>query len=117
MGPDLSKFEKPKRGMELLQHILDPSQEIADEYKMRTIVTSDGKMQQGFVVSENASSLRVARDPLSSDAAITISKTEIDDVSFADVSPMPTGLLDRSSKQEVLDLLLYLESLSRQRAE
>jgi len=115
-GPDLSKLEQPLRRAELLEHILEPSSKIDDRYKMRTVVTTDGELHQGFVVVEDESQIRLSRDPLTGET-VAISKVDIDEVALTNTSSMPTGLLNRSSKQDVLDLLNYLESLAVRREE
>jgi hypothetical protein len=54
--------------------------------------------------------LLLAENPLNPDQAVKIPKVEVLKRKRSDLSIMPAGLLNNLSKQEVLDLLAYLES-------
>jgi len=54
--------------------------------------------------------LLFAENPLNPDQAVKIPKVEVLKRQRSDLSIMPPGLLNNLSKQEVLDLLAYLES-------
>ena len=41
-----------------------------------------------------------------------VAKTSIEDRKTADISTMPTGLLDTYSEGEIYDLLAYIQSVS-----
>ena len=110
LGPDLSKLDAKMRGLELLTHTIEPSRRIDDKFKARTITTVSGKIHSGFVVSENEKEVRLTEDPLSRRAPITIAKNEIEEVKLSEVSAMPKGALGGFDKQQVLDLLAYIES-------
>ena len=96
--------------MELLNHILEPSQRIEDKFKSRRVITLQGKVHVGFVVAENDTELRVADDPLTQQRTTVISKDEIEEILLLDLSPMPRGALHVFDEQQVLDLLAYIES-------
>ena len=52
--------------------------------------------------------LRLASDPLS-DEAVEVRKDDIVSYVESEVSPMPPGLLDTLTREEILDLLAYIE--------
>jgi hypothetical protein len=54
--------------------------------------------------------LLLAENPLNPDQALKIPKVEVVKRKRSDLSIMPTGLLNNLSKQEILDLIAYLES-------
>ena len=54
--------------------------------------------------------LLLAENPLLPDQTIKIPKVDVLKRKRSDLSIMPAGLLNNLSKQEVLDLLAYLES-------
>ena len=54
--------------------------------------------------------IRITPDPLSRKVPIVVRKDHVDEVSLSNVSAMPAGLLDRLEKQQILDLLAYIES-------
>ena len=47
-------------------------------------------------------------DPLAKDKATVINRDEIDAQKKSEVSQMPLGLLDRFSREEILDLIAYV---------
>jgi putative heme-binding domain-containing protein len=70
----------------------------------------DGRTVSGVVASEEESSVRIIANILTPDRMTTIAKKDIEESQVSAVSAMPTGLLDVLTKEEILDLLHYLES-------
>ena len=56
--------------------------------------------------------LLLAENPLQPDQAIKIRKVDVLKKRRSELSIMPPGLLNNLSKQEILDLLAYLEGKS-----
>jgi hypothetical protein len=73
-------------------------------------VTTDGQTVSGAVTGGDAEALQVATDPLTPDRTTRVLKKDIEAQQPSLVSPMPSGLLDTLTKEEILDLLAYLES-------
>jgi hypothetical protein len=42
---------------------------------------------------------------------VTVMKSEIEERKLSKISPMPAGLLDTFTQEDILDLLAYMESL------
>jgi len=66
-------------------------------------------------MDENAQRIVVQPNPL------TLDREEIDKTSIAErhpsrVSPMPEGLLNQFTKEEILDLLAYIEAAGKEMA-
>ena len=57
-----------------------------------------------------------ATNPLTPDSKVEIKKADIKERKPAKLSPMPDGLLNTLSKDEVLDLLAYIESVGKAKA-
>lgn len=110
LGPDLATLDKNMRGIELLAHILEPSRRIDDKYKSRSLVTEQGKVFNGFLVFENDTEIHLATDPLAQRSPTVIRKSQIEEMHLVNVSAMPRGTLNRFDKQQVLDLIGYIES-------
>ncbi len=110
IGPDLTKLDAKMRGAELLRHILEPSLRVEDQYQSRTITTVRGQVHTGFVVAETDREIHLTADPLAEAARVVIVKSEIDEQHLSPVSSMPPDLLNRFTKQQVLDLLAYIEA-------
>jgi putative heme-binding domain-containing protein len=94
----------------LLEAILLPSKVIDDKYRSTMFITTSGLTVVGVVTGAEADSILVASNSLWPEKTQRVLKTEIDEQQMSLVSPMPAGLLDTLSKDEVLDLLAYLET-------
>ncbi len=86
---------------------------VAEKYRNAQVVTTDGRVITGRVITGGdyrSPNLRIATDALSPSQTIDIAKADIDTHQLSPVSPMPNGLLDTFSKDEILDLLAFIES-------
>ena len=109
-GPELAKLSADMTAIEITRHILDPSLKIDDKYRSNTILTDDGRALTGLVVEETPSEIALVENPLAKAEPVRIKKSEIDERTLAPVSIMPKGLLDRLTRDEVLDLIAYVAS-------
>ena len=116
VGPDLSSVSSRFSRRDLLASILEPSRVVAEKYRNQTIVTTGGQVISGRVVTGGdyrSPTLRVAVDPLRPFQFTEIPKSEVEQYAHSEVSPMPTGLLDSLTADEILDLIAYIESSAR----
>ena len=100
---------------DLLRAILLPSESIAQNYRTDVLELVDGRNLTGQIIPTldyRAPHLLLAENPLQPDQAIKIRKVEVLNKRRSELSIMPPGLLNNLSKQEVLDLLAYLEGKS-----
>ena len=109
LGPDLTEVDKKYKGAALLREILEPSKLIEQKYRSYLIETEDDLLV-GLILSEDDQAVRVATNPLQPDEVIEIPVDEIESKQPTTLSIMPAGLLDMLEKQQILDLLAYLES-------
>jgi putative heme-binding domain-containing protein len=112
LGPDLTGITKRFRGAKLLQQIVKPSAEIHKQFQTQLILTDDGRVQTGLVIEETDDAIRLLPNLLKPDKFETIRKSSIEARKTADVSTMPTGLLDTYTVEEIFDLLAYIQSAS-----
>ena len=113
IGPDLTGVSRRFGRSDLLNSIVHPSNVIADKYRSLKIITDDGKMLTGQVVTSGdyrSPTIRLATDPNQPTKATVIAKKSISRQEASDVSWMPTGLLDTFNKDEIADLLSFIES-------
>jgi putative heme-binding domain-containing protein len=110
MGPDLSEVAARFDRRTLLESILAPSVVIDDKYRNTVLQLKDGEVIEGRIVQESADSVHVAANPLAPNDVrpIELSKIAVRQPSM--VSPMPAGLLNHFTREEILDLLAFLES-------
>ncbi len=108
VGPDLREVGKKYSSAVLLEHILDPSLEVADEYKTYILEMRGGKELFGQIKELDGGRVQVIEDPLKPEAAVIVSRADIEKMDPIAVSPMPTDLLNTLNKNEIMDLLAYL---------
>ena len=116
LGPDLSEVTKRFRGGKLLQQIVKPSAEIHKEFQTQMIVGDDGRIRTGLVIEETADVVRLVPNLLKPDKIETIKQSSIEERKIADVSTMPTGLLDTFSVEEIFDLVAFIQASASQTA-
>ncbi len=111
LGPELSESFKKLKGnrTELLQQILDPSKVIEDKYKAWEIETADGDRLFGMITAKAKDHILVVTNPQNPVPQKFLLK-DIDSTRQVPLSLMPRGLLNQLTKQEILDLLAYIEA-------
>lgn len=113
VGPDLTFVARRFSRHDLLESIVRPSLAVAEQYRNAQIVTDDGHVYVGRVLVEGdfrSEKLRLNVDPLHPAKIIEIDKKQIEAYRLTDTSPMPQGLLDTFTLDEIRDLSAFLES-------
>ena len=112
-GPDLTGVSRRFSRRDILQAIVDPSLVVAENYQNDRIETVDGRILVGRLIESGdyrSSAIKIATDPLRPDLAIDVAKREIASHGKVSTSPMPAGLLNTLTKDEIRDLLAFIES-------
>jgi putative heme-binding domain-containing protein len=109
-GPDLTKLDPKtfKDPTDVLRHVIEPSLKIDDKYRNWRFELGTGKVVTGMILKETPDVVEVIENPLAATTAVKIKKARIDKRIKSDVSPMPKGLLDKMTREEILDLLAYV---------
>jgi putative heme-binding domain-containing protein len=107
-GPELAKLEAKMTPLEITRHILEPSLKIEEKYRSTTLLTDDGRSITGLVVEETPTEVAIVENPVAKADPVRIKKSDIDERSTSPVSIMPKGLLDKLTRDEVLDLIAYV---------
>jgi putative heme-binding domain-containing protein len=110
LGPDLVESVKKLQGPKLLEQILDPSSEINEKYQNSQFVLVDGRVITGVVAREEAQEFFVMTNLLTPEVLTRIAKVEIDQRVASKVSPMPPGLANLLTREEIADLVSFLEA-------
>ncbi len=109
IGPDLTKIDpKQDKPIEILRDILDPSFRINEKYQTFTFELESGKVVTGLVVAETPDVVKVMENPLAKAEPVVIKKSDIAERKKAPTSIMPKGLLDKLTREEILDLIAYI---------
>ena len=109
IGPDLSAVGKRFDALAIVQSILEPSKVVDPKYHATTWVLADGRAVTGRAAMVNDREIAVETDVLSG-ARVTLPRTEIESSHPSPVSPMPQGLLDTLSLDEIFDLVALLRA-------
>jgi putative heme-binding domain-containing protein len=109
-GPDLTAVSKRFQGSKLLLQLVNPSQEIHKDFKTQMILVDDGRLLTGLVVNETPDHVEIVQNLLRPENIERIQKSAIEERKVADVSSMPSGLLDTFTAEDILDLLAFVES-------
>ena len=109
IGPDLSAVGKRFDALAILESILQPSKVVDPKYHATTWVLADGRVVTGRANMVSAAEIGVETDPLSG-ASVKIARAEIESSHPSTVSPMPEGLVDTLTLDELFDLLALLRA-------
>jgi putative heme-binding domain-containing protein len=110
-GPDLTDVLKRFNNdrVELLRQIIEPSLIITNRYRNYEFELKDGESVFGMIVKEDGETWTVQSGP--SDTLIqTLKKSDVKAQKPQNSSLMPLALLNTLSKEEILDLLAYVQS-------
>ena len=111
IGPDLTAVSTRFKRQDILEASTEPSKVLSEQYMNTAIETTAGKVVVGRIVEETPEKIVLRPNPLEPDSVVTVKKSEIEARSLSKISPMPAGLLNTLTKEEILDLMAYLESL------
>lgn len=109
-GPDLTSAGRRYSPHDLLDQIVNPSKVINEQFSSITVVTEAGKVHTGVVVNLSGDSMTLNTDLTDPNKRIKIDRKEIEEMFVSKTSPMPVDLLNRMTKEEILDLIAYMIS-------
>jgi len=110
-GPELLELAKQYTAEQLLEHLIEPSEQIPDEYRTWILVLREGGVVSGMLARETEDALWIQIDPYQSREPVEVGLHEIEERIRSDISTMPSGLLSTFDRNEILDLVAYLQSL------
>ncbi len=94
----------------VLQSLIEPSADIEEKYRTWIMLDLNGRVHTGVVAERTETELRLLANPLDKGEPVTLRIEDIEEERESPVSMMPAGLLNTCSRQEILELLLYVES-------
>lgn len=115
LGPDLTDVGKrlakqPMPRVALLRELLEPSAVIDEKYRTHIVVLDDGTQKAGIIVEQDGKGVRIAANPAAPDERVVIPRERIEAVQKSNVSMMPVGLVSSLTREEILDLLAFVEA-------
>src|SRR4051812_40375955 len=110
IGPDLTAIASRFSRADILSSIIEPSKVLSEQYQNMAITKKDGEDVVGRILEETEDKVVVMVNPLEPEKKTTIKKSEIAKRAPSKLSPMPEGLVNILTKDEILDLVAYMES-------
>ena len=109
VGPDLLSALRNKTPETLLVDLLDPSREVDPRYIDYLVTLQNGRQITGIIAAETAASVTLRR---AQKAEETVLRNQIDSIQATAKSLMPEGLEMQLSRQDVADVIAYLQALA-----
>ena len=109
-APELGEISKKYQDAELLRQIVEPSAAILEGYENRVFELTNGDSVVGRVVGESPDGRRIAANLQEPDKTELVRREDVKAQRPSKLSPMPTGLLVTFTREEILDLLAFLQS-------
>ncbi|QDT17648.1 PVC-type heme-binding CxxCH protein [Alienimonas californiensis] len=110
IGPDLTEIGDKLGRQALYTSILYPSAGVSHNYETHTVLTEDGSVFNGLLISETDKELKI-RDQEGIER--TFSKDALLEHGVQDVSLMPADIQKLMSEQELVDLVEFLTTLKK----
>ncbi|MSQ95538.1 MAG: c-type cytochrome [Gemmataceae bacterium] len=107
-GPDLMKLDPKMKAIDILKDIVEPSFKINEKYQTWIIETKAGKSITCLILEETPKQLKIIENPLVKAEPKILLVSEIDSKAKSPISVMPKGLLDKLTREEILDLVAYV---------
>lgn len=109
-GPDLTAVGRRFSPHDLLDHIINPSKVISDQFAPIVVTMNDGERLTGVVVNLSGDRVTLNTDLTDPNQRVNVDRKQVKEIEVSKVSPMPTNLLVMMKKDEILDLLAYMIS-------
>ena len=84
--------------------VVDPSAVVGKDFLMTVVLTADGRVWNGLVAAKTDKTLTLQTQT----DRKTIDLDDIEEIQRTPQSPMPDGLLDNLSEDQIRDLIAYL---------
>ncbi len=111
VGPELTDVWARWKGdaAGIFREIVEPSHKIEPKYVVRKLITLDGEVISGIVLTEDKESISILPNPESTEPTV-VAQDDIEDMVESSVSIMPKGLMDRFTEDEIMELMAYLQN-------
>ncbi len=109
VGPELAAVSSRLASRDILESILDPSKVVSEQYQNTIVSLKDGDDVAGRVITDDDEKLVVETDPIHQVQTV-IRKADIESRHVSKVSPMPEGLVNFMTEDQIWDLIAYMQS-------
>src|SRR5258705_1753106 len=109
VGPDLTAVASRFQRRDMLESIIEPSKVVSEQFANTIVRLKSGEVLDGHIAEETDAKIVLQINPLKLEN-VTIKKSDVKSRALSKLSPMPEGLVDNLTKEEILDLIAYLEA-------
>lgn len=109
VGPEMTTVSSRFTRRDILESILEPSKVVSEQYAGTDFVLKNGDEVSGRIIEENDQRFVVMVNALAN-VKVEVKKGDVAKRSMAKLSLMPEGLANVLSKEEILDMLAFIES-------
>ena len=113
VAPDLASV-KNKSTADLLVSILDPNREAQPNFNTYNVITEDGRIFTGIIVTETANSITLRKSEARDDVIL---RSNIDEMISTGKSLMPEGLEKDLSAQDLADVMAFVKMIKESGAQ
>ena len=115
IGPELTDVVERWKGdrVGILREILEPSHKVDAKYTMQQILTVDGRTLSGVLIKQDDDTVTILSSPEAKEPTV-IPQDDIEAMVPSPNSIMPKALMDQYTKDEIFELMGYLESIAKQ---
>ena len=106
VGPDITGSNRADLNY-LLENVLDPNAVIGKAYQLNLFTMKDGRVMSGVIKEESPAAVKIA---MMGGVEFTLPQPDIAKREVSKLSTMPEGLFDALQKEQVIDLVKYLQS-------
>ena len=107
VGPDLTRIARIRSRRDLLEAILFPSASFVRSYEPVAVITVQGQSYNGVLRKDTHAEIVLATN---AEEEIRIPREDIEQLQTGTVSIMPAGMDEQLTRQELSDLLTFLEA-------
>ena len=104
-GPELTDVGKRLNRHDIVESIIEPSKKVDPKYVTTNIMTTDGKILVGFILSKTKDAVTLQ---LAGGKQETVKTEDIDEMAETKQSSMPENLASTLAPSEFLDVVQYL---------
>ena len=110
IGPDLTSVSGKYSPRDLLEHVINPSKEISDQYGSTVFTLKDGTQISGRIANMKEVTMMVCTNMMDPNNFTNVDRRKVVKMEESKVSMMPPGLLYMLKEDDILDLMAYLLS-------
>ena len=110
LAPDLTGVGSTYDRRFILESILQPSATINPRFSQTKFTLKNGDVVTGSVVDTAAKKIIVAPVMMNPGATVSIDEADVKSEEPASVSAMPAGLINELTREEIVELLAFLEA-------